>query len=337
VNTTVTPGAARPRRGVRALVAIALAALLASCGQQPKDDLPVLRVGDQLRVLQTALISAGEDKPEGYRIEWSNFLGGPTVIAAQTGGSVDLGWMAEAPLVFAQAAGSPVKVVAVSRGIGEGSSNIALIVKSDSPIRTVADLKGRKVGYAPGTITQYLVARALDNAGLSLNDVTAVRIASSSAATIDRGVADAFTIAEPMLSQGLADGTIRVLANGGEPLTPGFGYLVASDQALADPKRAALIADFVARTARATRWRRENVAKAAPFTAKDFNVSPQLAADILKRNPIAYTPIDPSIVASHQEEADLFHKLGLIRQRVDAAKLFDNRYDTIVADAENAK
>jgi sulfonate transport system substrate-binding protein len=319
VNTTVTPGAARPRRGIRALVAIALAALLASCGQQPKDDLPVLRVGDQLRVLQTALISAGEDKPEGYRIEWSNFLGGPTVIAAQTGGSVDLGWMAETPLVFAQAAGSPVKVVAVSRGIGEGSSNIALIVKSDSPIRTVADLKGRKVGYAPGTITQYLVARALDNAGLSLNDVTAVRIASFSAATIDRGVADAFTIAEPMLSQGLADGTIRVLANG------------------ADPKRAALIADFVARTARATRWRRENVAKAAPFAAKDFNVSPQLAADILKRNPIAYTPIDPSIVASHQEEADLFHKLGLIRQRIDAAKLFDNRYDTIVADAENAK
>jgi sulfonate transport system substrate-binding protein len=318
------------------LLPLVAALALSGCGQSAQDDGPTLRVGDQLQTLRSVLTAAGEDKPTDYRVQWSNFLGGPGVIAAETGGSVDLGWMAETPLVFAQAAGSPVKVVAVSRGQQEGASNIALVVAANSPIRTVADLKGKKVGYMPGTITQYLVARLLDDEGLSLNDVTPVKISSFSNASLDRGVVDAFTTGEPMLTQGLNEGRIRVLAYGGQPHTPGFGYLVASDAALADPKRAALIGDFVSRVARATRWQRENVEKAAPVLAKTYKVSPQVAEQVLRRTPIRYTPIDGSIVAAHQEEADLFHKLGLIRSRVDAAKLYDNRYDKQVADAENA-
>jgi sulfonate transport system substrate-binding protein len=317
------------------ILALLGAALLAGCGQSGEQELPVLRVADQLHVLQSALSAAGEDKPKNYRIQWSNFVGGPPVIAAQTGGSVDLGWMAETPLVFAQAAGSPVKVVAVSRGLRPRSSNIALVVAADSPFQSPADLKGKKVGFMPGTVTQYLVARVLDNAGLSLDDITPVRISSFSTATLHNGTVDAFTTAEPMLSKGLADGSIRVLAYGGEPHTPGFNYLVASDAALGDAQRTALIGDFVARTARAIRWQRENVSQAAPVTAKAFNVSPELAEQILKRTPLHYTPIDSSIVDAHQQEADLFHKLGLIRTRVDAAKLFDNRFDKQVAEVEH--
>lgn len=313
------------------------ALLLASCGQSREDDIPTLKVGDQLHALQSALAAAGEDQPKDYHIEWSNFIGGPAVIAAQTGGSVDLGWMAETPLVFAQAAGSPVKVVAVSKAARSDSSNMALVVSANSSIRSVADLKGRKIGYLPGTISQYLVVRVLESAGLTLKDVTGVKISSYSAAMLERGLVDAYTSAEPILSQGLNDGKLRVLAYAGEPYTPGFGYLVASDSALADPKRSALIGDFVARAARASRFQRENVEKAAPFTAKAFNVSPQLAEQILRRAPSHYGPIDGSIVAGHQQEADLFLKLGLIRNRVDAAKLFDNRYDAQVASAENGK
>lgn len=319
------------------ILSLTAALLIASCGPANKNEIPTLHVADQLQVLQSVLSAAGEDKPKDYRIEWSNFLGGPQVIAAQTGGSVDIGWMAETPLVFAQAAGSPVKVVAVSRGVKPGSSGIALVVAADSSIRSPADLKGKTVGSMPGTITQYLVSRVLDNEGLSLDDITAVRVGSFNTANLRDGTVDAFTTAEPMLSQGLADKTIRVLAYGGHPNTPGFNYLVASDAALADPQRAALIGDFVARAARATRWQRQNVEQAAPITAKAYKVSAQLAEQILRRSPLNYSPIDESIIAGHQEEADLFHKLGLIRRRVDAAKLFDHRYDKQVSDVENGQ
>lgn len=318
------------RKNLRFLV-LAAGLLAAACAQAPKDKVPTLRVADQVNGLQAVLGAAGEDKPKHYRIEWSNFLGGPAVIAAQTGGSVDLGTMAETPLVFAQAAGSPVKVVAVSRGTRAGSSSIALVVGANSPIRTVADLKGRKVGYMPGTITQYLVVRLLKNAGLSPDDITPVRITNFSTATLERGVMDATTAGEPQLSKGLREGRIRVLAYGGEPITPGLNYLVASDAALADPKRAALIADFVQRVARATHWQDSNIEKAAPAIAKAYKIDRVLAADMLRRTPMQYSPIDASIVAAHQQEADLFHQLGLIKTRVDAARLFDHRYDKLVA------
>jgi len=318
------------------LAVLALSLLLASCSGHEKDDVVVLRVADQMHLLQSALTAAGEGKPASYRIQWSNFLGGPAVIAAQTGGSVDVGWMAETPLVFAQAAGSPVKVVAVAKGARPGSSNVALVVAANSPIRSVAQLKGRKVGYSPGTITQYLLVRLLEEQGLTLNDITSVRIATIGSASLGRNV-DAYTTGEPILSQDLAAGRIRVLSYGGQPHTPGFGYLVASDRALADPKRAAAIGEFVARMARATRWQRNNVGKAAPVTAKAYNVSSQIAAQILQRTPLRYALIDASITAQHQQEADQFHKLGLIPKRVEAAQLFDNRFNARVAAVEDGQ
>lgn len=325
-----------PLRSPLSLALLAAGLFLAGCSKSADEDLPTLHVADQLHAVQSVLKAAGEDQPEGYRIQWSNFVGGPGVIAAQTGGSVDVGWMAETPLVFAQAAGSPVKVVAVSRGVRSNSSNVALVVAASSPIRSAADLKGKKVGYAPGTIAQYLVARALEEEGLSLKDVEHVRIASFNTASLD-GTIDAVVTAEPVLSKSLAEGKLRVLAYGGQPLTPGFGYLVASNGALADPKRSELIGDFAVRVARAVRWQRENIDKAAQTAAKTYNVTPEIAADILERTPTRYAPIDAAVVAEHQKEADLFHRLGLIRSRVDAAKLFDNRYDTLIAEAESQK
>ncbi|TCM20458.1 sulfonate transport system substrate-binding protein [Novosphingobium sp. PhB165] len=326
-----------PRR-LSGFLALSSVALLAACHSSSKqDEQPTLRVADQLHTLQSAIGAAGEGQPKSYQIQWSNFIGGPAVIAAETGGSVDLGWMAETPMVFAQAAGSPVRVVAVSRGLKPGTSNIALVVAANSPIHSVADLKGKKIGYTSGTISQYLVARLLDQAGLNFDDITSVSLSGISTAVLDNGTVDAFTAAEPMLTQGIEAGKLRVLAYGGQPVTPGYGYLVASEAALADPKRAALIADFVERTARSVKWQRENVDKAAQVSAKAYNVTPALAGQILRRMPLGYTPIDASIVAGHQQESDLFHKFGLIRQRVDASKLFDHRFDALVRTVENGR
>ncbi len=325
-------------RSRRIILALIPAALLAACHASDKQDAqPTLRVADQLHTLQSAVNAAGEGQPKDYRIQWSNFLGGPAVVAAETGGSVDLGWMAETPMVFAQAAGSPVRVVAVSKGLKPGTSNIALVVGAHSSIHSVADLKGKRIGYAPGTISQYLVARLLDQAGLTFKDITPVKLSGISTAVLDSGTVDAFTAAEPMLTQGIDAGKLRVLVYGGAPITPGYGYLVASEAALADPKRAALIADFVQRAARSVKWQRENVDKAAQFAAKAYNVTPQLAGQILRRTPIGYTAIDASIVAGHQQEADLFHKFGLIRQRLDASKLFDHRFDKLIGTVETSR
>ncbi|MEI4508202.1 aliphatic sulfonate ABC transporter substrate-binding protein [Sphingopyxis sp. CCNWLW253] len=319
----------------RTLVAGAFLSL-AACGAAP-DSGKTLKVGDQLHALKSSLDVSGEGQPTDYQIEWANFVGGPPIIAAQTGGSLDVGWMAETPLIFAQAAGSPVKVVAVSKTVDGGGSPYALVVKPDSPIRSIADLKGKSVSFMKGTVLHYFVARLLDKQGLSLKDIKTVQATGFGTGLLDKGSADAITIGEPYLTQALDAGKVRVLASGAPPNTPGFFYLVASEAALADPVKAKAIGDLVARAARATRWQRENPAKAAPALAKRYNVDAAVAEKIIARAPASYAPIDDAIIAAHQDEADLFFKEGLIRKKLDAAQIFDKRYDDIVAAQEVAK
>jgi sulfonate transport system substrate-binding protein len=243
--------------------------------------------------------------------------------------------MAETPLIFAQAAGSPVKVVAVSTSAKPDGSAYALVVKTNSPIRSIADLKGKSVAYMRGTVLHYMVARLLEDAGLSLHDVRSVQVTGFGSSQLDQNVADALTLTEPYLTQLLEAGKIRVLATGSPPATPGFNYLVASDAALADPINAKAIGYLEARAARATRWQRENVAQAAPDLAKVYRIEPRIAEKMIERSPSRYAPIGPSIIAAHQAEADLFHKLGLIRTRLDESKIFDPRYDALIAQVEN--
>jgi len=319
---------------------LGLALSLAGCSSPSPGDSGsgvVLRVGDQLQGLKSLLDGAGEGEPKGYTIKWANFVSGPPIIAAQTGGSLDVGWMAETPLIFAQAAGSPVKVVAVSTSAKPDGSAYALVVKANSRIRSIADLKGKSVAYMRGTVLHYMVARLLEDAGLSLHDVRSVQVTGFGSSLLDQNATDALTLTEPYLTQLLEARKIRVLATGAPPATPGFIYLVASDAALADPAKAKAIGDLVARAARATRWQRENVVKAAPHLAKVYKIEPDIAEKMIERSPSRYAPIDPSIVAAHQSEADLFHKLGLIRTRLDASKIFDPRYDAQIAQVENGQ
>lgn len=296
-----------------------------------------VKVADQLHALKSSLDAAGQNTPADYRLEWANFVGGPPIIAAQTGGSIDVGWMAETPLIFAQAAGSPVKVVAVSRTVDGGDSPYALVVKPNSPIRGVADLKGKSVSFMKGTVLHYFVAGLLEKQGLSLKDIKQIQAQGFGTGLLDKGSADAITISEPYLTQALEARQVRVLASGAPPNTPGFFYLVASDAALADPAKAKAIGDLVRRAALATKWQRENIAKAAPALAKRYNVDAKTAEAILKRTPSRYSPITPAIIAAHQDEADLFFKEGLVRQKLDASKIFDNRYDAVIAGVEASR
>jgi ABC-type nitrate/sulfonate/bicarbonate transport system substrate-binding protein len=87
---------------------------------------------DQFKEYQTILTAANALKGAQYTVNWQEFVGGPPIIAAETGGSVDLGDMAETPTVFAQAAGDPVKVVATTVSANPKVSPYDLVVPSSS-------------------------------------------------------------------------------------------------------------------------------------------------------------------------------------------------------------
>jgi len=293
-----------------------------------------LVAADMLDHLRTLLAAAGEDKPEDYDLKWANFAGGPSVIAAATGGSVDVGWMAETPLVFSQAAGSPVKVIAAALPVNPDAGGIGLAVARNSPIRSIADLKGKKVFYLPGTILQYVLVELLEREGLSLNDietVTAVGGTGPSPQLLESGKVDAAVLIDPVLLTAEQSGEVRLLNNPHKDLHSGTRYVVAPVKVLEDEAAQAVLGDFLARVVRAYQWQIDNFDEAILHTARLYKLPPEQAAIVLHRTLSRFVPINDDIIATHQRQADTFTRIGLVKKQLDARELFDTRFNGTVA------
>jgi sulfonate transport system substrate-binding protein len=267
---------------------------------------------------------SGESKNLPYKVQWSQFQAGPALIAAETGGSVDLGKMSETPLVFAQGAKSPVKAVWAAKPIDPNTSSLGILVKKDSPIKTLADLKGKRVAYAPGTVLEYLLANALASVHLTTHDVTAVTI-QQGVDLLATGDADAIITGTSPLSTALLSGKDRLLASGAT-FTPGLYYLVASEKALGNPALSAAINDFDHRLAAAEKWYNSHVDAAAKLVEKENLVSEPVAKDLITRAPVAYGPIDADIIKAQQKESDFFTASGALTSHLDAKDAFDQRF-----------
>ncbi|MGO4831629.1 PhnD/SsuA/transferrin family substrate-binding protein, partial [Rhizobiaceae sp. 2RAB30] len=153
----------------RRLFAAGLLAASALAGQASQAaDLKELRIGYQKTglpviarqqgVIETAL------RPEGVAVKWVEFTAGPPLVEALNVGSIDVGWVGDAPPIFGQAAGSAIVYAAALPSNGQGE---AIFVKTGSPIRSVADLKGKKVGVGKGTSAHNLLVAALEKEGIA--------------------------------------------------------------------------------------------------------------------------------------------------------------------------
>jgi ABC-type nitrate/sulfonate/bicarbonate transport system substrate-binding protein len=155
------------------------ALLLSGCGESVESksaatgqsDLSgvTLVLGDQAKGLRTVVEAANALEGIEYKVEWANFQGAAPMFEALRAGAVDLGPAGDMPALAAATGGTPLHIVAVRRS---QSRSIAILVPADSAIRSVADFKGRVVvSSARGSISQYLLIRALANAGVDERDV----------------------------------------------------------------------------------------------------------------------------------------------------------------------
>jgi sulfonate transport system substrate-binding protein len=232
-----------------------------------------LNFGDQLKEYQTIFAATNALKGAAYTVDWSNFIGGPPVIAAETGGSVDLGDMAETPTVFAQSAGDPVKVVAITQGASAKTSPYDIVVPANSPIKTAAQLKGQTVAVQEGTVEQYFLVQYLAKNHVPYAAVHLSNLPVTSASTaVTNGQVAAAVISQPLTALDQATGKIRVLATGAGYLQV-LGYLTASNAALANPQKAAALEDFIRRFYTASASLRKNPELAAETYVKTYGVT----------------------------------------------------------------
>ena len=289
--------------------------------------------GDQLKEFQTIFAATNALKGAAYTVNWTNFVGGPPVIAAETGGSVDIGDMAETPTIFAQSAGDPVKVVAATEGVNPKTSPYDILVPSGSPIKTVAQLRGHTVAVQEGTVEQYFLVEALAHAHVPYSAVHLDNLAVTTASTaVTNGQVDAAVVAQPLTGLDLATGKVQILASGAGLLQT-YGYLTASTAALANPQKAAALTDLIGRFYKAQAALSKNPGLAAATYAKTYGVSVAVAKEAAASAVSKGTPITPAIISYQQNEANTFQKLGLIASHLQVQGIFDLPFNKAVAQA----
>lgn len=156
-------------------------------------------------------------KAQGITYNWVLFTSGPPLLEALNAGAVDFGSVGDTPGVFALAGGADLKFVAVSESKNEAANTSeALIVKADSPIKTVADLKGKKIGVtAPGSSTNVMVNFVLAKAGLKPSDVSIIGVgaASGAVAAMRSGQIDAISNLDPVITLLQRSGDLRIVTD----------------------------------------------------------------------------------------------------------------------------
>ncbi|ANI40455.1 ABC transporter substrate-binding protein [Mycolicibacterium vaccae] len=287
-----------------------------------------LQVGDQKGGTEALLHAAGmlDDLP--YRIAFSTFTSGPPQIEAATPGKIDFAVTGNTPPIFGAAANARVKVVSAYDGSGRGDK---ILVHADSPLRAVTDLAGKRVAIAKGSSAHGNVLAQLHRAGLSTSDVQLVFLQPADAlgAFTQRQV-DAWAVWDPYTAQAEADIAVRSIAEA-TGVTNGAGFGVASDQALADPKRNTAISDLLVRYAKAAQWARDHPDEWARSYAASVGLSPEVAAAAQGRSLRLPFALSDELVASEQELADLFADSGQIAAAPEFAKWVDRRFAETLA------
>jgi sulfonate transport system substrate-binding protein len=246
-------------------------------------------------------------KPLGIEIKWVDFQFGPPLLEAINVGSVDFGFVGDSPPIFAQAGSARIRYVAAVKFDGETQ---AIIVPKDSPIKTVADLKGKRVAFAKGSSAHNLLVAALEQAGVPWSDVTPAPLAPADAtAAFVKGSVDAWSIWDPYFALAeLKDGA-RAIARDKDVHKPNAFYIAGTDFV---EKYPALVGRLNTVFSSEGRWADSHHEEVAKAQAEATGVDIEAVKRFVARSNFRVVPIDDEIVKSQQVVADRFARLGLI-------------------------
>jgi sulfonate transport system substrate-binding protein len=311
----------------RSLIAVLTAAvLLAGCGPGGGDGQAVLKVGSQRGGTKAILIASGALEGVPYKIEWSEFAAAQPLLEAVGAGAVDLGEAGDAPFLFAYASGAKIKAVQAGKS---GGSSTALLVRKDSPIRTVADLRGKKIATGRGSIGHYLLLKLLEEAGLKPTDVQVVFLNPGDAkAAFTSGAIDGWVTWGSYVALAKLHDDATVLADG-EGRLSGYGFEAASEAAIAGKRPQ--VEDFLRRLAKARRWAGEHPEAFAAALSKETGLQPDVALYTVRQYRIAPTEIDDAAVAEATAVLQRFQAAGAVTATRDPAGAFDRSFNAAVA------
>ena len=278
-----------------------------------------LHVGDQKGGARALLTAAGLTEQSPVSLQWSLFAGAPMLIQALTAGAVDVGVIGDAPLVFAQAGGSPIKAVAAIQTDG---TMTAIVVSKDSPIRSIRDLKGRSVATLKSQTGHYLTLAALREAGMQDDDVRFVFIPPTAAKmALQNGNVDAWATWGPYIADAKISDGAREIVNGGR-LMSGLSYVVATEEALQRQRSA--IAAYNRLLKDGHQWMLPHAEAYATAWSKETGLSQPVAREVVRTSMATVVPITPDIIRKQQGVSDFMTATKMIPGSWDAKAVTDS-------------
>ncbi|ASW06846.1 aliphatic sulfonate ABC transporter substrate-binding protein [Rhizobium sp. 11515TR] len=251
----------------------------------------------------------------GISVEWSEFTSGPPLLEALGAGALDFGATGDVPPLFAQAANGNLLYVGIYTGSPESS---AILVRKDSPIQTLADLKGKKVAFKRGSSAHNVAVKALRKGGLGINDVQPLDLAPPDAsAAFKTGAIDAWSIWDPYLAIAEADPDTRILATA-RGIVDSFSYFLANGDFTKDNPQVIIdVIDELAKVGAAAQSDLDGTVKAM---SEITGVPAEVTRVVLTRpgaNLGGVSTITDAAITYQQGLADEFYNLGIVPKKLN--------------------
>jgi sulfonate transport system substrate-binding protein len=245
-------------------------------------------------------------------VKWTEFPAGPQLLEGLNVGAIDFGTVGEAPPIFAQAAGADLVYIGNEP---PASTAEAILVPRDSPIKTVAELKGKKVALNKGSNVHFLLVKLLEKAGVRYQDIDAVFLTPADArAAFERGSVDAWAIWEPFLAAAQRQTGARILADGNGVVSNHQFFLASRSYA---SKRADVVAIVLEEVAAVDQWAKTNPKEAAAALSPQIGLDQPTVELALSRGGYGVTRLNDAVLAEQQRIADAFYDLKLIPKHIN--------------------
>lgn len=258
----------------------------------------------------------------GVKVKWTVFQSGPPHFEAMAANRLDFGAVGNSPVIAAQAAGISFKEIATTQN---GLKGNAILVPKNSPLKSLKDLKGKKVAVAKGSSGFALLYQAIDHAGLSPNDVQIIQLQPDEALpAFESGAVDAWSIWEPFISQETLTKGARILADGKSLNSYSPGFVIARSAFTEEHPDLTVL--FLKVYEKARLFEKDHREEAVTLYANAKKIDKSVIRSVIDNNQSLNLPTTDQIIKSQQDTADFQYKLKAITAKIDTSKVVDNTY-----------
>ena len=251
-------------------------------------------------------------QPEGVSVKWIEFPAGPQLLEAMNVGSIDLGHTGESPPIFAQAAGAAITYIA---GIAPSPASSAILVPKNSAIKTVNELKGKKIAFQKGSSAHYMLVQILEKNGLKYSDIQPIYLPPADArAAFVKGSIDAWSIWDPFYAAAEKSADSRVLIDGTGVNKQGGYYLARKNFANQQPETIKVILEEIQNL---EEWSDQNRNEVAVTLSPILGIDLETMQKSTNRKKFGITPVTQDLITLQQQVADKFYELKLIPKQIN--------------------